>query len=142
MRWMEPRIGPKRCEGAYAFKRLAESGALLCFGSDWPGTSASEYPINPLLALYAATTRQTLTGQPAAGWFPDQRLGIKEAIKAHTADAAYAGFDEKLTGSITAGKLADLVVLSRNLLEVAPKDILTAEVLYTVVGGKVVYRKE
>jgi predicted amidohydrolase YtcJ len=141
MRWMEQRIGPKRCEGAYAFKRLADSGARLCFGSDWPGTSASEYPINPLLALYAAVTRQTLTGQPAAGWFPGQRIGIKEAIKAHTYDCAYAFFEERHTGSISPGKLADLVVLSRNLLEVAPRDILGAGVLYTIVGGKVVYRK-
>jgi predicted amidohydrolase YtcJ len=142
MRWMEQRIGAKRCEGAYAFKQLADSGALLCFGSDWPGTSASEYPINPLLALYAATTRQTLSGQPSAGWFPDQRIDIRAAIKAHTYDAAYAGFEEKNTGSIAAGKLADLVVLSRNLLEIPPKDILNTEVLYTVVAGKLVYRKE
>jgi predicted amidohydrolase YtcJ len=139
MRWMEQRIGAKRCEGAYAFKRLAENGALLCFGSDWPGTSASEYPVNPLLALYAATTRQTATGQPAAGWFPDQRLDIRHAIKAHTYDAAYAGFEEKNTGSIVPGKLADLVVLSRNLLEIPAKEILNTEVVYTVVGGRVVY---
>jgi hypothetical protein len=142
MRWMEQRIGPKRSAGTYAFKRLAESGALLCFGSDWPGTSASEYPINPLLALYAATTRQTLSGQPPAGWFPDQRLGIRDAVKAHTYNGAYASYEEARTGSIAAGKLADLVVLSRNLLEIAPRDILTTDVLYTVVGGKVVYRKE
>jgi predicted amidohydrolase YtcJ len=142
MRWMEQRIGAKRCEGAYAFRRLAENGALLCFGSDWPGTSASEYPINPLLALYAATTRQTVTGQPAAGWFPDQRVGIRDALKAHTYNGAYASFEEKLTGSIAAGKLADLVVLSRNLLDVPPRDILATDVLYTVVGGQVVYRKD
>jgi predicted amidohydrolase YtcJ len=94
------------------------------------------------LALYAATTRQTLSGQPSAGWFPDQRLDIRTAIKAHTYDAAYAGFEEKNTGSIAAGKLADLVVLSRNLLEIPPKDILNTEVQLTVVGGKVVYRKK
>lgn len=141
MRWMEPRIGYERCKGAYAFKRLADSGALLCFGSDWPGTSASEYPINPLLALYAATTRQTLTGRPKEGWFADQRLGIKEAIKAHTYNCAYSFFEEDVKGSIEPGKLADLVVLSKNLLEIEPKEVLSAEVLYTVVGGKIVYRK-
>jgi hypothetical protein len=141
MRWMEQRIGQKRCQGAYALQRLAEGGARLCFGSDWPGTSASEYPINPLLALFAATTRQTITGRPAEGWFPEQRLGIKEAIKAHTLSCAYAFFEEDVKGSIMPGKLADLVVLSRDLLQAKPKEILEAEVLYTVVGGKIVYRK-
>jgi predicted amidohydrolase YtcJ len=142
MRWMEQRIGHQRCQGAYAFRRLADRGALLCFGSDWPGTSASEYPINPLLALYAATTRQTVTGRPAGGWFPDQRLSIQEAIKAHTYNCAYAFFEERHTGSIEVGKWADLVVLSKNLLEIEPQEILKAKVLYTVVGGKIVYRRQ
>jgi predicted amidohydrolase YtcJ len=76
MRWMEERIGRERCKGAYAFKSIKESGAVLCFGTDWPGTSASEYPINPMLGLYAAVTRQTLTGEPAGGWFPEQRISM------------------------------------------------------------------
>lgn len=141
MRWMEERIGRERCKTAYAFKSIQQSGAILCFGTDWPGTSASEYPINPMLGLYAAVTRQTLSGQPAAGWFPEQRISIEDAIRAYTYNTAYANFEEKLKGSIQAGKLADIVVLSKNLLRVAPKEFLSTEVLYTIVGGHIVYRK-
>ena len=141
MRWMEERIGFERTKGAYAFKSIQASGAVLCFGTDWPGTSASEYPINPMLGLYAAVTRQTLTGQPATGWFPNERIPIEEAIRAYTYNTAYANFEEKIKGSIEPGKLADLTVLSKNLLKVAPKEFLNTDVLYTIVGGKAVYQK-
>jgi predicted amidohydrolase YtcJ len=141
MRWMEERIGAERTKGAYAFKSIQASGAVLCFGTDWPGTSASEYPINPMLGLYAAVTRQTVTGEPTGGWFPDERISIEEAIRAYTFNTAYANFEEKIKGSIEVGKLADLTVLSKNLLKVAPKEFLTTEVLYTIVDGKMVYEK-
>ena len=141
MRWMEERIGFERTKGAYAFKSIQASGAVLCFGTDWPGTSASEYPINPLFGLYAAVTRQTLTGQPAGGWFPDERISIEDAIRAYTLNTAYANFEEKSKGSIEVGKLGDLTVLSKNLLKVAPKELLTTDVLFTIVDGKVVYQK-
>ena len=141
MRWMEERIGFERTKGAYAFKSIQASGAVLCFGTDWPGTSASEYPINPMLGLYAAVTRQTLTGQPAGGWFPDERISIEDAIRAYTLNTAYANFEEKSKGSIEVGKLGDLTVLSKNLLKVAPKEFLTTDVLFTIVDGKVVYQK-
>ena len=141
MRWMEERIGSERTKGAYAFKSIQASGAVLSFGTDWPGTSASEYPINPMLGLYAAVTRQTVTGQPAAGWFPNERISIEEAIRAYTYNTAYANFEEKIKGSIEVGKLADLIVLSKNLLKVAPKEFLTTETLYTIVDGKIVYSK-
>jgi predicted amidohydrolase YtcJ len=140
MRWMEERIGRERCRGAYAFKSIQQSGAVLSFGTDWPGTSASEYPINPMLGLYAAVTRQTVTGEPAGGWFPDQRISIAEAIRAYTLNTAYANFEEKSKGSIEVGKLADLVVLSQNLLKISPADLLKTEVVYTVVNGRVVYQ--
>ena len=139
MRWMEERIGRERCKGAYAFKTIEESGAVLCFGTDWPGTSASEYPINPLLGLYAAVTRQTISGEPAGGWFPEQRISIEHAIRAYTYNTAYANFEEKTKGSIEVGKLADIVVLDRNLLSVPPREMLDAKVVYTIVGGKIVY---
>ncbi len=141
MRWMEERIGRERCKGAYAFKSIMESGAVLCFGTDWPGTSASEYPINPMLGLYAAVTRQTVNGEPKEGWFPEQRIDIKSAIRAYTLNTAYANFEEDIKGSISVGKLADLVVLSKNLLEIPPAEILKTQVLYTIVDGKVVYQK-
>lgn len=139
MRWIEERIGRERCKGAYAFKSIKESGAVLCFGTDWPGTSASEYPINPMLGLYAAVTRQTLSGEPAGGWFPEQRISIEEAIRAYTYNTAYANFEEKTKGSIEVHKVADLVVLTKNLLQASPREILDTKVVMTIVGGKVVY---
>lgn len=139
MRWMEERIGRERCKGAYAFKSIKDSGAVLCFGTDWPGTSASEYPINPMLGLYAAVTRQTLSGEPSGGWFPEQRITIEDAIRAYTYNTAYANFEEKTKGSIEVHKLADLVVLTKNLLQAGPRDILDTKVVYTIVGGKIVY---
>jgi hypothetical protein len=139
MRWMEERIGRERCRGAYAFKSIKDSGAVLCFGTDWPGTSASEYPINPMLGLYAAVTRQTLKGEPAGGWFPDQRISMADAIRAYTYNTAYANFEEKTKGSIEVHKVADLVVLTTNLLQASPREVLDTKVVYTIVGGKVVY---
>jgi predicted amidohydrolase YtcJ len=139
MRWMEERIGKERCKGAYAFKSIMDSGAVLCFGTDWPGTSASEYPINPMLGLYAAVTRQTVSGEPAGGWFPDQRISIADAIRAYTYNTAYANFEEKIKGSIEVGKIADLVVLTNNLLTIPPRQLLDSRVVYTIVGGKIVY---
>lgn len=140
MRWMEERIGAERTKGAYAFMSIQASGAVLSFGTDWPGTSASEYPINPLLGLYAAVTRQTLTGQPTAGWFPNERITIEDALRAYTYGTAYANFEEKIKGTIEVGKLADLTVLSKNLLKVEPKEYLTTDVVYTIVDGKIVYQ--
>ncbi len=142
MRWMEERIGHERSKGAYAFKSIQASGAVLSFGTDWPGTSASEYPINPMLGLYAAVTRQTLSGKPDAGWFPKERISIEDAIRAYTYNTAYANFEEKIKGSIEVGKFADLTVLSKNLLKIPPKEVLTTEVVYTIVNGKIVYQKK
>ena len=139
MRWMEERIGRERCKGAYAFKSIKESGAVLCFGTDWPGTSASEYPINPMLGIYAAVCRQTLTGEPPGGWFPEQKISIEDALRAYTYNTAYANFEEKTKGSIEVHKVADLVVLTKNLLQAPPRDILDTKVVCTIVGGKIVY---
>lgn len=141
MRWMAERIGEERCKGAYAFRSIVDSGAVLSFGTDWPGTAAAEYPINPMLGLYAAVTRQTLAGEPAEGWYPDQRISIEEALRAYTIGTAYANFEEQQKGSITVGKLADLTVMDRNLLEVPSKELLEAQVLYTIVDGKIVYER-
>ena len=121
------------------YSPIEDSGAIMCFGTDWPGTSASEYPINPLFGLYAAVTRQTISGEPASGWFPEQRISMEHAIRAYTYNTAYANFEEKTKGSIEPGKWADLVVLNKNLLSVPPREILDAKVVYTMVGGKIVY---
>ncbi|HSR52069.1 MAG TPA: amidohydrolase [Acidobacteriota bacterium] len=142
MRWMEERIGHQRSKGAYAFKTIQDNGGLLCFGTDWPGTSAAEYPINPMLGIYAAVTRQTVTGEPQGGWFPDERISVEEALKAYTYNTAYANFEEQVKGSLTPGKVADIAVLSQDLLEIETSKILDTEVLYTVIGGQIAYQRD
>jgi len=142
MRWMEERIGKTRARDAYAFRKLKNAGAVLIFGSDSPGTNAARYYLNPRYGLYAAVTRQTLKGEPAGGWFPDQRLTIEEAIEAYTRGPAWAAFEEGQKGTLAPGRLADIAVFDTNLVEVGrthPAALLGAEVLYTVTGGRVVY---
>ena len=141
MRWMEERIGHERCKGAYAFKTLLENGATLSFGSDWPGTSAALYYVHPKYLLYAAVTRQTLNGTPEGGWFPEQRISVEEALRAYTINNAAAAFEGDIRGSLKAGKLADITVFDRNFLAIPPADILKAEVIYTIVGGRVVFAR-
>ncbi len=139
MRWMEERIGRDRSRGAYAFRRLWDSGAIVSFGSDSPGTNASRYFLNPMLGIYAAVTRKTLTGQPEGGWFPQEKLTVEEAIRAYTLNTAYAAYEEDIKGTLTVGKLADYVVLSDNLRTMDPDGIKDVTVEMTVVGGRVVH---
>jgi predicted amidohydrolase YtcJ len=144
MRWMEERIGAERSTGAYAFRKLKDAGAVLIFGSDSPGTNAARYYLNPVYGLYAAVARQTLGGEPAEGWFADQRLTIEEAIDAYTRAPAWASFEEDLKGTLTPGKLADMAVFDTDLVAVGrsdPAKLLDAKVLYTIVGGEVVYQR-
>jgi predicted amidohydrolase YtcJ len=144
MRWMEERIGKERSKGAYAFRTLKENGAVLIFGSDSPGTNAARYYLSPVYGLYAAVSRQTVTGEPKEGWFPEQRLTIEEAIEAYTRGPAWATFEEGLKGTLTPGKLADMAVFDTNLLEAGrrnPAALLKAKVNYTIVGGKVVHER-
>jgi predicted amidohydrolase YtcJ len=142
MRWMEERIGKERSLGAYAFRKLKDSGARIIFGSDSPGTNAARYYLSPVYGLYAAVSRQTLGGEPKEGWYPDQRLTIEEALEAYTLGPAWASFEEDVKGTLAPGKLADVAVFDTNLVEVGatnPKKLLDAKVLYTIVGGKVVF---
>jgi predicted amidohydrolase YtcJ len=142
MRWMEERIGAERSRGAYAFRKLRESGAVLIFGSDSPGTNAARYFLNPIYGLYAAVSRQTLKGEPKAGWFPDQRLTIEQAIEAYTKGPAWASFEEASKGTLAAGMLADVAVFDTNLVEIGksdPSKLLKAKVIYTVAGGRIVF---
>ena len=144
MRWMEERIGRERAQGAYAFRKLKDAGAVLIFGSDSPGTNAARYFLNPVYGLYAAVSRQTLAGEPKPGWFADQRLSIEEAIEAYTKTPAWASFEESTKGMIKPGLLADLAVFDTNLVEAgrtAHSRLLQSKVLYTIVGGQVVYQR-
>ncbi|MBS3818467.1 amidohydrolase family protein, partial [bacterium] len=142
MRWMEERIGHERCKGAYAFKSLLDNGATLSFGSDWPGTSAAYYHMHPKYLIYSAVTRKTVKGTPEGGWFPEQRISVQEAIKAYTINNAYAAFEDDIRGSLEAGKLADVTVFDKNLLEIPEEEILDTRVVYTIVDGKVVYEEK
>lgn len=136
-RWAEGRIGAKRCATSYANKSLLDAGARLAFGSDWPVA-----PLDPILGIDAAVNRRTLDGKHPNGWFPEQKISVKEAIEAFTLGSAYAGFEDKDRGSITAGKLADIVVLDRDILDPKQQDqIAEAKVVLTIVGGRVVYEK-
>ncbi len=133
-RWAEKRIGHERCKTTYAFRTFLDNGVRLAFGSDW-----TVAPMNPMLGLYAAVTRATLDGKNPNGWFPEQKLTLREAIEAYTMGSAFAEFREKEKGSLTPGKLADVVILDTDLFSIAPEKIKDAAVRYTVVGGKVVY---
>jgi predicted amidohydrolase YtcJ len=142
MRWMEERIGNDRAKDAYAFRKLKDGGAVLIFGSDSPGTNAARYFLSPVYGLFAAVTRQTLKGEPREGWFPDQRLTIEEALEAYTRGPAWAAFEEDRKGTLAPGKLADVAVFDTDLVEAGrtrPADLLKARILYTIVGGQVVY---
>ena len=133
-RWAEGRIGYDRASRTYAFRTMLNQGVRLALGTDW-----NVAPLNPMLTLYAATTRATLDGKNPNGWFPEQKLTIKEAIEAYTIGSAYAEFQENEKGSITPGKLADMVLLSDDVLGIDPVKIREVKVLKTWVGGKLTY---
>jgi predicted amidohydrolase YtcJ len=139
MRWMEERIGHERCKGAYAFKSLLDNGAILSFGSDWPGTSAAEYFMHPKYLIHAAVNRTTINHEPEGGWFPEQKISVHEALKAYTINNAYAAFEDKIRGSIKEGKLADITVCDLNLIKADPSEILDMNVVMTIVDGKIVF---
>ena len=132
--WAERRIGPIRAKATYAFRTFLDDGVHLAFGTDW-----TVAPLNPMLGLYAAVTRATLDGKHPNGWIPEQKISIAEAIEAYTLGSAYAEFQEKDKVSITPGKLADLVLISDNILTIDPRAIRDAKVEMTMVGGKIVY---
>jgi predicted amidohydrolase YtcJ len=132
-RWAEKYIGD-RINTTYAFRSLIDARATVAFGSDW-----FVAPPSPLEGIYAAVTRRTLDGQNPAGWVPQQKITVEEAVRAYTANAAYASFDETRKGILSKGRLADFVMLERNIFEIAPEDIGAVRVRMTIVGGKAVF---
>src|SRR5438552_9792393 len=133
-RWAEKRIGNERSRTTYAFRSLLDSGATLAFGTDW-----TVAPLNPILSIYAAVTRRTLDGKNPKGWIPEQKISVAEAIRAYTVGSAFAEFQENVKGTITPGKLADLVILSRDIFQIDAQEIEKAKVVMTVMDGRVVY---
>ncbi len=133
-RWAEKRLGHARARYSYAWRSFLDHGVTLAFGTDWPVA-----PLNPMLGLYAAVTRATLDGKNPDGWIPEEKITLPEAVEAYTIGAAFAEFQEREKGSITPGKLADMVILSDNILDLKPEAIRNVKVETTIVGGKVVY---
>jgi hypothetical protein len=134
---VESRLGPERARFSLAWRSLLRHGALLCFGSDWPVVT-----LDPLAGIHAAVTRQNVHGNPPGGWQPQERLTVEETLRGFTIGAAYAAFWENDLGTIEEGKLADFTVFSRDILACEPREILQTNVLMTVVGGEVVFRRD
>ena len=134
MPWAEKRIGSARIKGAYAWRSVLKTGAHVPISSDFPGET-----LNPFYGIYAAVTRQDPQGKPEGGWHAEQRMTVEEAMRGYTIEAAYAAFEEKQKGSIESGKLADLIVISRDPTKVTPSELLRISVLKTFVNGKLVY---
>ena len=135
MRWAESRVGPERIRGAYAWRSLLNTGVVIPNGTDFPVEE-----VNPLLTFHAAVTRQDPTNWPAGGWYPEQKMTREEALQSMTIWPAYAGFQEKILGSLTPGKYADFVVLDRDIMRVPDTEILAARVISTWIGGRAVYQ--
>lgn len=136
--WAIERLGEKRIkEGAYMWQSLLKSGAKIVNGTDAPVE-----PVNPIPSFYASVTRMTLKGEPEGGYEPEEKMTREQALRSYTLDAAYGAFEEKFKGSIEPGKLADFAILSKDIMTVPEKEILSANVVTTIVGGKVVFERK
>lgn len=133
-RWAHKRIGAERLKGMYAFRSLLDAGAHVTFGSDWPVAT-----LDPMTGIYAAVTRRTSDGLNPNGWQPQQKITVAEALRAYTAENAWAGFQEGKVGVLKAGALADFAVLSRDLFSTPPAQLADVKVVRTVVGGRDVF---
>ncbi|HSK71176.1 MAG TPA: amidohydrolase family protein, partial [Pyrinomonadaceae bacterium] len=135
-RWAPDRLGEYRVLGAYSWHTFQSYSVHVAFGTDAPVE-----PLNTYLTLYAAVTRQSEEGDPPGGWLPQEKLSMANAIRNYTYESAYAEFAEKEKGTIEVGKLADLVVHSKDLLTIPHQEILTTEPVYTIFNGRVIYEK-
>src|SRR5580658_1761522 len=133
-RWAQNRLGPERVKTTYAFRSLIDSGATVCFGSDWPVA-----PLSPLTGIYAAVTRRTIDGKNPDGWMPEQKVTVAEAVKAYTVNAAYAEGEENIKGAIRPGMLADIAVLSADIFHIDPVQIESTTAVMTIVDGRIAY---
>jgi hypothetical protein len=135
-RWAEKKIGPVRIKTTYAFRSLIDHGAVLACGSDW-----TVAPLDPLTGIYAAVTRRTIDGGHPGGWVPEQKITLEEAIRGYTLNGAFTEFAEKDKGTLEQGKLADIVVLDRDIFSLGPDSIPKSQCLLTMVGGRIVYQE-
>ena len=137
MNMAEQRVGAQRIKGAYAWRTFLKQGSRVACGSDFPVESS-----NPFFGIHAAVTRQDAAGKPAAGWYPNEAMTLKEALRCFTLDAAYAGHQENAIGSLEKGKWADFIVIDQDLFTMPAKDIHKVGVLQTWVGGRQVFEKK
>jgi len=128
-------IGPERASRAWVWKSIADDGGKLAFGSDWPVVT-----LNPWEGVQTAVTRQTTEGTPTGGFISTQKLTVAEAVHGYTLGAAFAGRREKTEGSLEAGKLADIIIVSQNIFDIDPHKISNTKVVTTIVGGRVVFQ--
>jgi len=135
MGWIERRLGPERVKGAYAWRSLLGTGTIIPNGTDAPVER-----VNPLITFHSAITRQNPMNEPAGGWYPDQRMTREEALRSMTIWPAYAAFQEKILGSLVAGKYADFVILDQDIMRIPESGIMKTRVLGTYVGGRAVYQ--
>ena len=136
-------VGPERAKYAFAWRTLLDAGARISIGSDMPGLFNKQHvaALDPLENLYMAVTRRFTDGKPTAGWHPEQALTLAEAVQAYTLNPAFASREENRKGSITEGKLADLVILSRDIFNGSPVALLQTHVDLTILGGHVVFER-
>lgn len=134
MPWAEQRVGPRRILGAYLWRSVLDRGGVLAFGSDFPVEE-----VNPWHGVHAAVTRQDQSGHPPGGWYPEERVSVTEALQGFASGAAYAAFEESRRGRIAPGYDADITITAQNPAVIDPAELYEAEVLYTVVAGRVVH---
>jgi hypothetical protein len=134
--WAEKRIGSSRVHLSYPYKSLLDQKVQLVFGSDW-----TVAPLDPISGIFSAVTRSTLDGKNIRGWVPEEKITVSEALRAYTLNAAFSEFSENTKGSIRKGKLADMVVLDKNLFETDPIEIGDTQILMTLFQGRIVHKK-
>lgn len=135
--FFEDRLGKERAKFTNIWKTLAQANARLAFGTDWPVES-----LNPMEGIYSAVTRKSITDKTGDAWLQDESLSIEKAIECYTLGSAYASFEEDIKGSLQVGKLADIVVLSKDIFTIPEEEMLNTEVVYTILGGKIIYSSE
>ena len=130
-------VGAGALVAGVVYGSISAAAGRLAFGSDWPGA-----PLNPMLGLHTAVTRTTPEGLPEGGWYPGERMALKSAIDAYTSGAAWASFDEQRKGTLAAGMLADIVVLSEDIFKAPPTRLASTRVDVTIFDGSIVYRRD
>jgi predicted amidohydrolase YtcJ len=135
--FFEDRLGKERSKNTNIWRTLAQAKARLAFGTDWPVES-----LNPMEGLYSAVTRKSIADKAGGSWLPEESLSLEEAVEFYTLGSAYASFEEDIKGSLQVGKLADIVVLSKDIFSIPEEEVLNTEVVYTILGGKIIYSSE